>query len=172
MLKIIGYILILGAFTAAGFAYAENFRKRVKQLNEIQRAVYQLENEIEFTHTPLPEAINKVAEKTDMPLKQVLLKVSDILYCNCADSVYDAFKIGFQENENIVNLKKEDINVILDLAKGLGESDIYGQKKLFSLTIENLKKQLKIAEVLMDKSVKMYRYLGFSLGAVIIIMLI
>lgn len=43
---------------------------------------------------------------------------------------------------------------------------------MFSLTLENLKKQIIEAEVSMKKNVKMYRYLGFTLGMIIIIMFI
>ena len=59
------------------------------------------------------------------------------------------------------------MNVILDLTKTLGESDIQGQSSIFSLTISNLKKQIKISEEFMNKNIKMYRYLGFSFGAML-----
>ena len=36
-------------------------------------------------------------------------------------------------------LNKEDLRVIKDFLKSLGESGVYGQDKLFNLTIENLK---------------------------------
>jgi len=38
--------------------------------------------------------------------------------------------------------------------------------------LENLKKQIIEAEILMKKNVKMYRYLGFTLGTMIVIMFI
>ncbi len=69
-------------------------------------------------------------------------------------------------------LNSDDINVILDLSKTLGESDIQGQNSIFSLTISNLKKQIKISEEFMNKNIKMYRYLGFSFGAMLVIALI
>jgi stage III sporulation protein AB len=60
----------------------------------------------------------------------------------------------------------------LDLAKSLGESDIDGQVNIFLFTINNLKKVISDAEISMKKNVKMFRYLGFSIGAMIVIMLI
>ena len=88
------------------------------------------------------------------------------------DTVYEAFKNVIEKQKDNLSLKKEDTTVILDLAKTLGESDIGGQQRMFSLTLENLKKQIKNSESLMNKNVKMYRYLGFSLGAMLAIILV
>ena len=170
MIKTIGCLLILAASTFGGFIYADSFKKRVKQLNEVERAINQLQNEIEYTYTPLPEALHNVSEKCEAPIKEIFLKASQALYSNEIDSVYDAFKQCLEESN--LNINKEDINVILDLSKSLGESDIEGHKKIFSLAKINLKKRINIAEDSMTKNVKMYRYLGFSLGAMLVIVLI
>jgi len=172
MLKILGCIMILGASTGIGFNYGEKFKKRTKQLNEIQRCIHQLQNEIVYTHTPLPEAILDVSKKSISPIKNIFEQVSSLLFLNEVDNVYEAFKNVIDNEKDNLNLKKEDLNIIFDLAKTLGESDIDGQNRMFSLSLENLKKQLKISEDLMNKNVKMYRYLGFSLGTVLVIILV
>lgn len=172
MLKTIACIIILVATTVGGFVFAEAFKKRTKQLTEFQMALHHLSNEIEFTHTPLPAAFNNVALKSEEPVRSVLGQVSKLLMENEVENVFEAFSISLKANKNCIELKKEDESVLLDLARGLGESDLQGQKKLFALAMENLKKQISMADVLMNKNVKMYRYLGFSLGAIIVIMLI
>jgi len=171
VLKIIGSILIIIASTFGGFMYAQCFVNRVKELNEIERCIYQLQNEIVYTHTPLPEALVNVAVKSKEPIADIFNRSSHKLKSNRYDNVYEAFKEAFRENSNL-NLKEEDINLMLDLSKSLGESDITGQINIFSLTIENLKKIIAQAEITMKKNVKMYRYLGFGIGAMIVIMLI
>lgn len=170
MIKIIGCLLILSASTIAGFIFSESFKKRLKQLNEIERAIGQLENEIEYTYTPLPEALENVAQKSEFPISNVFSRASKLLYSNNVETVYDAFYECFKEEA--VDLNSDDINVVLDLSKSLGNSDIEGHKKIFSLTRGNLKKRIALAEEAMSKNVKMYRYLGFSIGAVIVIVLV
>lgn len=170
MIKIIGCLLILGASTLTGFVFSESFKKRLKQLNEIERAIGQLENEIEYTYTPLPEALESVALKTELPVSNVFLKASKLLNSNSVETVYEAFNICFREEA--VDLNSDDVGVILDLSKSLGNSDIEGHKKMFSLAKGNLKKRIALAEEAMSKNVKMYRYLGFSIGATIVIVLI
>ncbi len=70
-------------------------------------------------------------------------------------------------------LEEEDINIILDLSKNLGQWDPKGgHEDIMELTLYNLKKQSNRAEEIMIKNTKMYRYLGFSIGAVLVIIFI
>ncbi len=172
MIKEMGCLIIVAASTIAGFMYSEKFKKRVKQLNEFERAINQLQDEIEYTHTHLPEAFNNIAEKSENPINKVFNKVSKLLYEGEAESVYDAFEKSIKDKKFELNLDEDDINVILDLSKTLGDSDIDGHKRMFSLVRNNLKKRISIAEISMSKNVKMYRYLGFTIGAMLVIVLI
>jgi stage III sporulation protein AB len=172
MIKEMGCLIIVAASTIAGFMYSEKFKKRVKQLNEFERAINQLQDEIEYTHTHLPEAFNNIAEKSENPVNKVFSKVSKLLYEGEAESVYNAFEKSIKDKKFELNLDEDDINVILDLSKTLGDSDIDGHKRMFSLVRNNLKKRISIAEISMSKNVKMYRYLGVTIGAMLVIVLI
>ena len=172
ILKLIGCILILCASTTAGFLYSDNFKKRVIQLNEIQRCLHQLQNEILYTYTPLTESFFNVSIKSKYPIRYIFENASDSLITNKANSVYEAIKTAIDNNISKFNIKKEDIEIILDLSKSLGESDINGQKSVFSLTIDNIKKQINEADEIMKKNVKLFRYLGFTIGAMLVILIV
>lgn len=171
-LKTLGCILILGSCSLIGFLYGENLRNRLIQLKEIEQALYQLENEIVYTRTSLPEIFFHVAQKCNKPIKNIFLDVSKLLYNNEVNSVYEGFRKAIELNKELISVKKEDIDVLLDLAKSLGESDVEGQKSILSLSLNNLKKQVNTAEIIMQKNIKMYRYLGFSFGAILVIMIL
>ena len=172
MIKIIGCAVILGASTMVGFIYSERLKYRVFQLNEVERAIHQLQNEITYVHALLPDAFKSVAQKSRNPIKELFNKTGELLSGNEYDNVYEAMNSAMNTIESGLNLNCDDINVILDLSKTLGESDIEGQKNMFTLTIGNLKKQIKMSEEFMKKNIKMYRYLGFSFGAMLVIALI
>ena len=172
ILKIFGCILILVAPTIGGYIYSEGFKKRVIQLNEFERSLTQLENEILFTHTPLTEVFFNISKKSKYPINEIFEIASDLLMTKNVDDVFEAITKALECKKDVLNLKKEDFDIILDLGKTLGESDIEGQKSVFRLTRENLKKQIQQAENVMKKNVKLYRYLGFSVGAVMVIMVL
>jgi len=172
MLKIIGCIMVLTASTLIGFIYGLGFKNRTMQLIELQRSVYQLQNEIIYTHTPLPEAFYNISNKSSGVIGNIFREISRKLYSNEVDTVFEAFKDVLNvKNENLY-LLEEDYNLIFSFARNLGESDLEGEKKIFLLTLENLKSQINLASNIMNKNLKMYRVLGFTIGAMVIIMFI
>ena len=116
------------------------------------------------------EALDNI--KSKYPIRYIFEHASDSLISNKADSVYEAMKDAIDTNINKLNIKKEDYEIILDLSKSLGESDINGQKSVFNLTIENIKKQINEADEIMKKNVKLFRYLGFTMGAMLVILIV
>jgi stage III sporulation protein AB len=172
MLKIIGCIVILAASSAAGFIYGEGFKKRVIDLRELQRIIHLLQSEIEYKCNPIPRALKELSSKTMEPFSIIFNEISQSLAKNEVESVYEAFKNIFNNSNHRTSLNKDDIDILLDLSKSLGESDVSGQRKMFELSLESIKKQIILAEGLMYKNLKVYRYLGVTLGSMIIIMLI
>jgi stage III sporulation protein AB len=172
MLKFLGAVLIIFGSTVCGFFYSEKFRNRTQQLNELLRCLYQLQNEIVYTHTDLPEGLRNLSKMSIFPIGRLFKEISELLEKNKVDTVFDAFVQGFESEKDEIFLEKEDIEVIMNFSKTLGESDIEGHKKIFSLAMENLKKQTQISENIMYKNIKMYRALGFTTGAALIILLL
>ena len=151
MFKLLGALLVIVGSTAAGFIYSDKFRKRTQQLNEFLRCLFQLQNEIVYTHTSLPEGLKNLSKTSTFPIDKFFKEVSQLLEKNEVDTVYDAFVQEFKHFENELFLEKEDIEVIVNFSKTLGESDIEGHKKIFSLVVENLKKQTQIQKILCIK---------------------
>jgi stage III sporulation protein AB len=172
MFKLIGSVLIITASTTVGFMLAEGLRKRSLQLKEFQRSILQLENEIMYTFTALPEACQRVSEKSKEPISHIFEKIAFKLLNNECDSVYLAFCQVIENERKTLFLNKDDINIILDLAKALGDSDIEGHKKVFQLAGSYLRNSINDAEISLLKSTKMYKYLGFSFGAAVVILLV
>lgn len=171
MIKIIGSLIIILSSTYTGFVYGEELKKRVENLREFEKGVYLLKNEMFYTYTSLPEAFKSISSKSKGEVKIVFKRIWELLNNNQVEDVYEGFKISIDENKTL-KLKEEDIDIILNLSKNLGKSDLEGQRAIISFTIESLRKQINIAERIMEKNTKMYRYLGFSVGAMLVIMLL
>lgn len=63
MLYGLGCLFIICATTIIGFILGENYKKRSMQLSEIERVVYELENDIVYTYTPLPQALENISKR-------------------------------------------------------------------------------------------------------------
>ena len=171
MLKIIAITIIFFACTYIGFYYGETFKRRSSQLKSILKSVLFLNNEVMYTNTPLPEALKYISNKVDNPVSDILLNVAVTLESGESTSVYEAFSQEYYKSKNNFNLFNEDKIIIKDFLKGLGESGVYGQDKLFNLTIENMKINCNAADELSKKNSKMYSAIGICVGAMIAIFL-
>lgn len=163
--------MIVTSSTIIGFSYGERLKKRVKELKEFQRGLYILKNEINFAHSLLPDALYKVYEKCEGVMGDIFKEVSILLRSNEEKDVYNCFLQSFNKNKNRLFLSQNDIGIFLDFTKSLGEMDIEGHNDMLALTLENLGKAVNDAEYNIEKNVKMYRYLGFSFGAMVGIIL-
>lgn len=171
MLKIIPISIIFLSCTYIGFYYGESFKRRSKQLKTILKSVMFLNNEVMYSNTPLPEALNYISIKVESPINNILSNVAKNLESGDYKSVYEAFCKEYHNNKSSLNLFEEDKGIIKDFLKGLGESGTYGQDKLFNLTIENMKINCKAADELAKKNSKMYSAIGICIGAMIAIFL-
>lgn len=172
MLKLIlGFcIFLISAYI--GFAYGETFRKRQSQLKEVQKALTILENDVIYGTTPLPEALENLSHKVSRPINCFIESVAKRLIKGDVESVYDGVLEEFMKFENEFYLHDEDKKVMEDFFKTLGESGVYGQEKIFMLAIEGIKVNLNDADENAKKNIKLYRYLGVCLGAMIGIFII
>ncbi|MBU3193815.1 stage III sporulation protein SpoIIIAB [Clostridium algidicarnis] len=172
MVKYFGFLMIIISCSLAGFVYAESLRKRVLELKELERALNHLQNEIFYTHTPLPEALLNISKKGKYGFKDLFKDVATDLKENKVKDVYESFQKNLEKHKKSLNINGEDRNIILDLAKGIGESDIESHMSIFSITLKNLQDQIEIALEKSKKDMKVYRYLGISIGLMTVIFLI
>jgi len=172
MLKLIISITIFIISTYIGFAYGETFRRRRDELKEILKALTILENDIVYGTTPLPEALENLSNKVCKPLSNFIEAITNRLNKGDVESVYEGATEEFALIENEFYLYDDDKKILADFFKSLGELGVYGQEKMFSLAIEGIKMNLKDAGESAKKNVKLYRYLGICLGAMIIIFII
>lgn len=171
MLKIVAIAIIFFACIYIGFYYGEKFKNRHKELTDILNSLLILNNEVMYANTPVPQALYYASEKTNYPLKNLLSNVSKTLINGESNTVFHAFRDEYKKMKEDFFLIDEDENILSDFTKTLGETSVFGQDKIFNLTIDNIKLNLKKAESIANKNTKMYRVLGVCIGAMISVFL-
>lgn len=172
ILKGVGCSLILVAATAGGYVMASKFSGRVKHLRQFIEGLHMLESDILFTSTPLPEALQKVAERQDEPASQVFSIASQIISSCMGFTAGEAWSIALDDTSHLLYLTGEDIDILKNFGNTLGATDKENQKKHFRLATVQLESQLRKAEEDRQKHERMYKNLGFLFGATLILLLI
>ena len=172
MLKFIVIFIAFLACTYIGFYFGEVYKFRSLELKEFQKAVNLINTEVLFSSTPLPIALLNISYKLETSFSKVFKDIADMLEEGEVFSVYEGFTKSFSKHKDEFNLKEEDLNIIKDFFFSLGESGVYGQEKVFSLTSEELKRKYLEAEEECKVNRKMYRGIGVCVGAIIAIFFI
>lgn len=170
MIKLIGALLILLSGTAVGFIQATKYIDRPKELRTLIHALQRLETEIDYGHTPLPEAFTIMAKSIDAPINRLFQSMAYLLQGDEELSLQEAWTRAIDENWSSTSLKNREKEVLLRIGSVLGMSDSENQRKHLELARIQLKAEEASAREEQDKFVKMWRSLGV-LGAVLIVIL-
>lgn len=172
MFKVLGALCIIGGCGYAGIKLAGVFGLRTEVLRFMQSGLNLLETEISYGSTPLPLALRRVGEKLDQKSGAPFLHAASVLELNRGATASEAWEEGVMLLSRDVPLSKEEISILTIFGRGLGSSAREEQLKNIALTREQLRIAEKAALEAREKNQKMWRYMGFCLGTVIVLLLI
>lgn len=169
-MKLFGALLILAASGYAGILVAKTYWQRPRDLKILQVGLQLLETEITYARTALPQALAEIAKQTRPPVAQFFQEVSDNLLNGLGVTGQEAW------NQSLVVLQetaltKQDIELVATLGNALGRSDVEDQCKHLHLTQQRLANTITQAEQECDKNARLWSYLGFCVGALVVVLL-
>lgn len=170
MIKLIICIVIISGCSAAGFIKADEFKARTKELENILEVFKLLQIEINYRKEPLQPMFKKLYLQKVCWFTDVLNECS--LNLLKGYDLKQSWNCALQYKMNLCPLKKEDIEILEDIALGLGKSDSQSQINIINPATERIKTKLKEATEKEAKLGKMYKSLGFAAGIIIVIMFI
>lgn len=169
MLKLAGAILLIVACGLLGNEFARGYAQRPRLLRSLQTALQLLETEINYGATPLPDALKMVATAGDSQIAPFFLTVRKFLLAPGGKGLGEAWEKGLKELKYYTVLNTRDLEPLAFLGAILGGSDREDQVKHLQLTREQLK-QAEIRErETSSKNERMWRYLGFLFGAMLVL---
>lgn len=172
MVKLIGVILIIAGLGIVGLVIARNYSLRPVQLRYMHHGLQMLETEILYGLTPLPIALRRVGKGVPYPIGQFFDITASLLVKGEGTTAGEAWAMGLNILGEESALLPEDLDVLLLFGQSLGGSDREEQEKNLRLVKEQLSTLELKAEELKGKNKKLWQYLGFSMGAVIALILL
>lgn len=172
MLKGIGAVLIILSSGLLGIMLSGKYSLRPKELRKLRFSLQLLETEIVYGSTPIPYACYNVGCKSDKPWSQFFHSVSRSLLERRFFSMEEAWNEGIAEclSNSYINLADKEL--LRNFGRIIGKSDTEDQKKHFKLIYAQLEHQEKIAEDERKNNEKMYKSMGFLVGAALLIILV
>lgn len=169
MIKYISLVAILFLAMYIGNLMSKKYINRVKELIQIKLALNIIKSKIKFTQVPLKEIFEQIHKNTEeVNIKEFWKNTIKELNKNL--SIEEAWENAIKRTET--NLNKEDLNILLDMGKLLGKTDVDGQVSNLEIASTFIDTQIEKAEIEKQKNSKLYKTLGVVSGLTIIIILI
>ncbi len=165
-IRFIGSTLVAIAVTWWGMCEAKKLKERVEFLRALLSGLLTAKAEIEFGRYEIGYIFKRINMNNDKGIFKIcsgLIKEKGIkaAWETAVNNVCDE---GF--------LKGNDKNVIIQLGKSLGMSDVEGQKNNIDMVVAELKKSISVAEEEDMRLGKVYKGCSVLLGVFIMIILI
>lgn len=171
MVKLVGAVLLISAGSLGGFIWAEKLSDRCELLKEWIRILDVFQTEIYYQGRLLPEIFRRIAEiSTDFHLGEAFRKMAVKLSFGSGSGVAEVWEQLVWARSNL--LSAADLTVLLELGGYLGSTDRLDQLNKIKACKANLESQLQEAERKRVAKTSLYRYLGFALGAAVVLWLL
>lgn len=169
-MQILGIVLVLVSSTMVGAYFGGIHGYRAKDLKEIKKALIVLKQEIEYTLTPLAQALLNTAAKVDKPASDIFAEAGGLIEQKTVPNL--ALEKSLNNASAIGYLTKEDVQQLNSLGKTLGYLDKNLQLNTIDLTINYLQEKIDEQIYLNNKNKKLYQTLGILGGILLVVILI
>lgn len=171
-LKIIGSLFVLGSAALIGFWKAENLNRRVQYLQELKRMAVFLQGELRYHRSTLAEAFENVSERINEPFGSFLKELAEKIQSNGRITMAEAWEEASGYLLQQAELLKVDLPLLEILGNSLGYLDITMQIEHLNFTVFQIEDVLNLAKEQWMVKGKLYRTMGVSVGALLVLLII
>lgn len=170
MLKLLGLLLTAAGAAGVGFSAAAGLSRRVRTLRDLLGALELMEREIAFQLTPMDELFARLAQRTPEPAGAFFARCRRGLSSLGERSLSQIWRQALTEVS--LGLDAQTLDTLAGLGDLLGRYDGEGQKEALEQARLQLCQDLRRAEEDQAQRGHMYRMLGLTAGAFLVIVLL
>lgn len=153
-----------------GLSVAGNYQRRPKELRSLRAALQMLETEVSYGVTLLPEALRQVSGRCDQATAVLFSETAAQLSTMSGMTAAEAWDKALRKYYPGTALKPGDLAILRNLGASLGISDREDQIKHLHLAMEQIDSETVRADDESVRNVKLWRYLGFMGGLLVVLL--
>ncbi|MCL2592699.1 MAG: stage III sporulation protein AB [Defluviitaleaceae bacterium] len=162
--RLLGMAFIMLSSTVLGYYYSGKDGYRINDLRQMKKAFLILRSEVEYTLSPIKEAIESIAEKTEKPVSNIFKDFKNYLEENPRDGCENLWKNAIVNNKKSYFFVDEDISMFLSFGKVVGGMDKNLQLGTIDMILAFIDEKIEEATIASVKNKKLYRSLGILSG--------
>ncbi len=164
--------MVIAASSLTGLLMAERLAERCRKLRQWLQILELLQTEIYYHNDLLPEVLARIAVTVpDRSLAERLVQLAQRLSFGSEYSVAEAWTI-LTGQLAAAGMEPSDNRILQELGQYLGSTERTDQMQKIKACQNRLEGNLARAEQESERRTRIYRYLGFAAGAIIVLWLI
>lgn len=171
MIKLFGAVLLLFSCSGLGFLKSRQYQGRVMQLEELIHITGFLKGEISFAVSTLPEAMERISEKTEAPFAEFLYVLAERMRMYSGENFSHILDELIKEKLKASFLEKEDLDEFYQAVCNLGYLDKEMQIHILEQYRKEQEEKIRRLRMQLPEKMKLCRSLGIMAGIFLIILL-
>ncbi len=171
-MKFVGCLMVIGATTLAGVKKASDIREGYRQMQDIQRLIYQLQGEIRYARECMGEIFSHIAGRSGPPYQHWLLSLSRRMGKREQGVFAQMWEEGIREDLKSLKLPAKEMDRLKALGGQLGNMDVQMQIKTLDLYQEQLAQSMEEMQGEIRTKVRLCHCLGVMSGMLIAVLLL
>ncbi|ACV58804.1 stage III sporulation protein AB [Alicyclobacillus acidocaldarius] len=170
-MKLAGAALVLFACTLIGLRVAQGYRDRPKALRQLLQALIELQSEVEYHATPIPQALRAVGTRLGGWCGSWLVDMANVL-SRPADSPEIALQNVSLASATSGTLRDADAEPFLRLLRSIAVADRDHLQQPFLAARADLEAAIQAAQDEAIQGARLWQYLGALAGVFIVLLLL
>lgn len=170
MIRLVGALLLAGGAGAAGWSAAARLTRRARTLEELAAALERMDREISFRLTPMPRLLEELGRTCPPPVGTLFARCREGLDRLGERSLGEIWRAALADAP--LDLEGRGAGILDELGESLGRFGESGTRSALALAAEELAREGAAARAEGEKRGRMYRVLGLTAGAFLVILLL
>ncbi len=172
ILKIIGVLMVVFSTSAYGLILSRDLHSRLNELKEIKKIMFLLKGEIAFGLTPVFEACDNTARRSNGVFKDILLDFAGHETEVKTSSIDEIWKRSFEKGLSKSHLNGNEKDRIILLGSSLGLADSKTQENAITAYLNELEVSIEQLEKSTPSKTRLYNSMGIMCGIVLTIIIV
>lgn len=171
-MKLLGAVFIVSGAAGCGAWFANRYRQRIAQLEQLKQMIVFLKGQILYANAPLSEALEAVGKRMEGVLGRLFLEVAGRIEQRPGEPFRTIWKESLSCLEGNCALTKSDRQTLETLGEHLGFLDRESQERTLLLYLEQVDDQLKALKEHRQERCRLYTSLGIMGGLFLAVILV
>ena len=171
MMKMAGALLIIGMTSIWGILKAENTKRQLENMKELQRIISMIQSEIRYSKAFLGEIFENIGQGVREPFRSWLLEMSRQTNSFTGKSLGDIWQSSVEINLDALGFPVYIFESLKQLGNQLGYADVQVQMRLLDLYQEHLERTIREMHDQVQTKVRLYHCLGVMSGLFVAVLL-